>query len=120
MKIQPLNLLSKKIDEFSYFQSINQNVWELDTLNFFKFSLNRGSHPAPTTPEIYFRIAFAFCKPDDIIADLFGGIGSIHLAAMSLGLHSISWDINPSFVQLAQQNLSNIKQFIHNKHKTSH
>jgi DNA modification methylase len=65
----------------------------------------RKGHPAPYPIEIPRRLIRMFSFASDIVVDPFCGTGTTALAAMELGRHSISYEIDPSYVTLAEDRL---------------
>jgi site-specific DNA-methyltransferase (adenine-specific) len=67
-------------------------------------SLKNG-HPAPYPVEIAERLIKLFSFAGDTILDPFGGTGSTAIAALNAGRNSISFDIEPSYVAVAKENI---------------
>jgi DNA modification methylase len=53
-----------------------------------------------------FGLERGFWKPGDVLADCFGGVGTTGLMAAYEGLRSVSVELEPRFVQLAQDNIA--------------
>lgn len=58
----------------------------------------RKEHPAPYPVELAERIIRMFSFASDIVLDPFAGTGSTAVAALNLGRHSKSVDVEPSYV----------------------
>ena len=66
---------------------------------------NKG-HPAPYPVEIPRRLIRMFSFAGDTVLDPFGGTGSTAAAAFETGRHSISLDIEPTYVSMMAERLS--------------
>ncbi len=64
-------------------------------------------HPAPFPVELPQRIIKLFSFVDDIILDPFMGSGTTAIAALSTGRKFVGYEINPDFVQKAEQRIQN-------------
>lgn len=60
----------------------------------------RSSHPAPYPVEIPRRLIRMFSFVGDTVLDPFGGTGSTALAAIETGRHSISVEIDPTYLEI--------------------
>ena len=69
----------------------------------------RSGHPAPYPVEIPRRLIRMFSFVDDTVVDPFAGTGSTALAAMELGRHSYSIEIDPGYVKTAERRLRDSK-----------
>jgi DNA modification methylase len=65
----------------------------------------RNGHPAPYPLEIPRRLIRMFSFVGDTVVDPFLGTGTTALAALELGRHSISYEIDPSYVELTAERL---------------
>lgn len=65
----------------------------------------RNGHPAPYPPALAERLIKLFSFAGDSVLDPFGGTGSTAIAAMIAGRNSISLDIEPTYVQIAKENI---------------
>jgi modification methylase len=65
----------------------------------------RNGHPAPYPPALAERLIKLFSFAGDTILDPFGGIGSTAVAAIAAGRNSISIEIEPSFIEIAERNI---------------
>jgi DNA modification methylase len=66
----------------------------------------RNGHPAPYPPMLAERLIKLFSFAGDTILDPFAGTGSTAVAAIAAGRNSISFDIEPSYVQIAKANIN--------------
>src|SRR5262249_876687 len=67
-------------------------------------SLRKG-HPAPFPTVLAHRLISLFSFAGDTVLDPFAGTGSTAVAAVGAGRNSISVEIEPTYVTLAQQNI---------------
>jgi site-specific DNA-methyltransferase (adenine-specific) len=65
----------------------------------------RSAHPAPFPLEIPRRLIRMFSFVDDVVLDPFAGTGTSSVAAIDLGRHSISVEIDPVYMDLIEQRL---------------
>jgi len=65
----------------------------------------RSNHPAPYPVEIPKRLIEMFSFTGDTVLDPFAGTGTTAIAAMELGRHSMSIDIEPQYVSIATARL---------------
>lgn len=65
----------------------------------------RNGHPAPYPPALAERLIKLFSFAGDTVLDPFGGIGSTAVAAIAAGRNSISIEIEPSFIEIAERNI---------------
>lgn len=71
----------------------------------------RNGHPAPFPVALAERLIKLFSFAGDTILDPFAGTGSTAIAAIKTGRNSISFDIEQSYVKMAQENIGKtIKQ----------
>lgn len=69
----------------------------------------RKNHPAPYPPEIPRRLIRMFSFAGDTVIDPFAGTGTTALAAIETGRHSISIDIEPAYVDVAEARIKSSK-----------
>jgi DNA modification methylase len=69
----------------------------------------RTGHPAPFPVEIPRRLIRMFSFVDDTVVDPFSGTCSTALAAMELGRHSYSVEVDPEYVKTAEKRLRDSK-----------
>src|SRR5439155_21740150 len=65
----------------------------------------RKGHPAPYPVEIPRRLIRMFSFVGDTVVDPFSGTGTTALAALELGRNSISYEIDPGYVDLTDERL---------------
>ena len=65
----------------------------------------RMGHPAPYPPKLAERLIRMFSFAGDTVLDPFCGTGSTANGAIEAGRNSISFDIEPSYVEMAAQNI---------------
>ena len=65
----------------------------------------RNGHPAPYPAALAERLITLFSFAGDTVLDPFAGTGSTAIAAIAAGRHSISLDIEPSYVKMARNNV---------------
>jgi site-specific DNA-methyltransferase (adenine-specific) len=65
----------------------------------------RGGHPAPYPPVLAERLIKLFSFAGDTVLDPFCGSGSTAIAAIASGRHSISIEIEPSYIEIAKRNI---------------
>jgi site-specific DNA-methyltransferase (adenine-specific) len=68
----------------------------------------RCDHPAPFPLELARRLVRMFSFADDIVVDPFAGSGTTALAALECGRHSISVELEPSYIELIEQRLAGL------------
>ncbi|RVI63910.1 site-specific DNA-methyltransferase [Sinorhizobium meliloti] len=65
----------------------------------------KAGHPAPYPPKLAERLIRMFSFAGDTVLDPFGGTGSTAIGAIDAGRNSISFDIEPTYVELAARNI---------------
>lgn len=65
----------------------------------------RTGHPAPYPPKLAERLIRMFSFAGDTVLDPFSGTGSTAIAAIEAGRNSISFDIEPTYVEMAEHNI---------------
>ena len=65
----------------------------------------RRNHPAPYPPEIPRRLIRMFSFAGDTVVDPFAGTGTTALVALETGRHSISVDIEPTYIDATEARL---------------
>jgi len=65
----------------------------------------RTTHPAPYPLEIPKRLIHMFSFAGDTVLDPFGGTGTTMIAAMEAGRSSVSYEIDPSYVEIMRERL---------------
>ncbi len=89
---------SIKADDF---MSLTLDVWDIPPE-----SAVRVRHPAPFPVELPQRLIELYTFEGDLVLDPFLGSGSTVLAALRSGRQGIGYDLDPSYVALAQARLS--------------
>ena len=79
------------------------SVWEIPPA-----SARKVGHPAPFPVELPKRLIELYTYQDDLVLDPFCGAGSACAAAAELGRHYVGYDIEQSYVELAQQWLAEV------------
>jgi DNA modification methylase len=95
------------------FLSWTKSVW-----TFPAESARRIGHPAPFPEELPRRLIELYTFEGDVVLDPFCGAGTTCLAAMKNGRHFVGYEINPDYIQLANERLRNI-HCDENQHKQS-
>lgn len=67
---------------------------------------SRAGHPAPYPVEIASRLIQMFSFRGDTVLDPFAGTGTTALAALELGRSSISYEVEPRYIELIRARLS--------------
>lgn len=65
----------------------------------------RSGHPAPYPPALAERLIRMFSFAGDTVLDPFGGTGSTAVGAIAAGRHSVSLDIEQTYVDMAERNI---------------
>jgi len=86
------------------------NVWRIPGVNW--CSKERTAHPTQKPLKVIERIILASSNKGDLILDPFGGSFTTAVAAENLGRRWISCDINPEYVELGKERLSQIRGVI--------
>ena len=98
------------------FKLYNSSVW---TINFdmqHDIPRNRGNHPAPTSQEIYYRLAILLSNPSDTLYDNFCGSGTLSCVAKMIARHSYNVDVNDNYIQLAKSNCNALVNTYNTRH----
>ena len=77
-----------------------KSVWHFPTV-----SAKKVGHPAPFPEELPHRLIQLYSFEGDVVLDPFCGSGTTCLAAKQSGRHYVGYDLNPEYVELAQQRL---------------
>ena len=77
-----------------------RNVWTITPQPY------AGAHTAPMPLAMAERCIKAGSRPGDLVLDPFGGAGTTALAAQNLGRSSVSIELNPASVALAEERLA--------------
>jgi len=80
--------------------------WTKSIWTFASENATKMGHPAPFPVELPRRLILLYSYPRDVILDPFMGSGTTCLAAKSVGRHFIGIDVDPGYVELARNRLS--------------
>lgn len=83
------------------------DVWEIPTLAGRRFANERVEHPTQKPLALSERLVSQLSNPDGLVVVPFVGSGSECLAAARLGRRFLGSEMNPAYVALAQERLSN-------------
>jgi modification methylase len=86
--------------------------WTKSVWTFPPVSAKSIGHPAPFPEELPNRLIQLYSFKEDIVLDPFCGSGSTCLAALKAQRHYIGYDIEPKYVELAEQRLSHYSKAI--------
>lgn len=98
-KIDPLQKALSMLTKVEM-QSWLRSIW----MDIRGASLRKG-HPAPYPPALAERLIKLFSFAGDTILDPFAGTGSTAVAAVETGRHSMSLDIEPTYIEIARDNI---------------
>lgn len=79
--------------------------WTKSVWTFPAVSAKSIGHPAPFPEELPHRLIQLYTFKGDVVLDPFCGSGTACLAALKDGRHYIGYDIEPSYVKLAEQRI---------------
>ena len=79
--------------------------WTKSVWTFPAVSARRMGHPAPLPEELPHRLIQLYTFKEDIVLDPFCGSGTACLVALKDGRHYIGYDIEPLYVELANQRI---------------
>ena len=82
------------------FVDVTRDVWRIDAE-----SATRVGHPAPFPVELPRRLIDLYTYRDDIVLDPFAGSGTTLVAAARTGRIGVGYDLDPSYVALAERRL---------------
>jgi DNA modification methylase len=82
-----------------------RSVWRIGTVNY------KGDHFAVYPPRLIETPILAGCPENGIVLDPFMGSGTTALVAKRLGRNFIGIDLNPNYVKMAKQRLSQLEAF---------
>ncbi len=66
---------------------------------------SKVGHPAPFPLELPYRLIQLYSFKDEVVLDPFMGSGQTAIAALKAGRHYVGYEINPQYVNLAQQRI---------------
>lgn len=98
-KVEPLQ------KALSMLTKVEMQAWWRSVWTDIRGASTRAGHPAPYPPALAERLIRMFSFAGDTVLDPFGGTGSTAMAAVAAGRHSISLDIEPTYVELARRNI---------------
>ena len=81
------------------------DVWEIPPE-----SASRVGHPAPFPVELPSRLIELYTYRDDLVLDPFLGSGSTAVAALRSDRHYVGYDLDQTYVQLAEQRLADERE----------
>jgi len=73
-----------------------------------KGASTRSGHPAPYPVELAERLIRMFSFAGDTVLDPFAGAGSTTIAAITAGRNSIGNEIEPSYLKIARQRITEV------------
>jgi site-specific DNA-methyltransferase (adenine-specific) len=73
-------------------------------------SARKVGHPAPFPVELPYRLMQLYTFSNDIVLDPFMGSGSTALAAIKSGRHFVGYEIDKSYVELAEKRIETAKE----------
>lgn len=88
--------------DFNEEMSTIPDVWEIAT------SSSKTDHPAPFPEELCRKAIRAGSESGDVILDPFSGSGTTCTAAKSMGRRFVGIDLNPEYVEMAQERLRDV------------
>ncbi|HVX18697.1 MAG TPA: site-specific DNA-methyltransferase [Acidimicrobiales bacterium] len=83
------------------FMALTLDLWEIPPE-----SARRVGHPAPFPVELPEQLISLYTFEDDLVLDPFMGSGSTLVAAAMLGRRYVGYDLDPSYVALAEQRVA--------------
>ena len=86
------------------FMEWTKSVWTMNTE-----SAKKVGHPAPFPVELPYRLVQLYTFKDDLVLDPFMGSGSTAIAALNASRHYIGYEIDPDYVQLAEDRIAPFK-----------
>ncbi len=92
---------------------LDGKTWERYSISVWNFAKTREEatlgHPAMFPLELPRRLIQIYTRRGDLVLDPFLGSGSVVVAAVELGRRGIGFDINPDFISLARERLTQQK-----------
>jgi site-specific DNA-methyltransferase (adenine-specific) len=98
-KVSPL----KKV--LSMLTKTEMQAWWRSIWTDIRGASTRTGHPAPYPPILAERLIRMFSFAGDTVLDPFGGTGSTAIGAMAAGRNSLSVEIEPTYIELAADNM---------------
>lgn len=90
----------------SMLTKVEMQAWFRSFWSDIKGASTRSGHPAPYPVELAERLIRMFSFAGDTVLDPFSGTGSTAIAALRAGRHSISSEIDPSYLAMAGARLA--------------
>lgn len=87
--------------EKEQFMEWTKSVWTMKTE-----SARKVGHPAPFPVELPYRLIQLYTFKDDIVLDPFMGSGSTAIAAQNAGRSYVGYDIDPTYIALAEKRIA--------------
>jgi site-specific DNA-methyltransferase (adenine-specific) len=84
------------------FLELTKSVWTFPAV-----SARRIGHPAPFPEELPRRLIELYTFKGDVVLDPFCGSGTTCLAARNSGRHYVGYEIEPEYVKLAEERITN-------------
>jgi DNA modification methylase len=113
IKHEKLNIIISKEQWIEW----NSSIWFIGLSMESIIPRNRGLHPCPSTPELYYRLMLIFSKPGALVLDPFSGSGTGGVVAKLVKRNFLGLELNKDFVNLSLKNLNHIKN-IYNTYQT--
>jgi site-specific DNA-methyltransferase (adenine-specific) len=89
----------------SMLTKVEMQAWWRSIWTDIRGASTRDGHPAPYPATLAERLIRMFSFAGDTVLDPFGGTGSTAIGALVAGRNSISFDVEPSYVDLAERNI---------------
>lgn len=83
------------------FLEFGKSIWNMITAN-----PKTIGHPAPFPLELPYRLIKLYTYPGDLVLDPFMGSGSTCISAKNTGRHWIGYDIDESYIKLAEERIN--------------
>jgi DNA modification methylase len=83
--------------------------WTKSVWSFPAISAKKVGHPAPFPEELPHRLIQLYTFKGDVVLDPFAGSGTTCLAAAQDGRHYVGYDVNGSYLALAQERLNALR-----------
>jgi site-specific DNA-methyltransferase (adenine-specific) len=104
-----LSVQQRKAEDLPYESTINNDEFLEATLDVWKMpaeSAKRVNHPAPFPVALPERLIRLYTFKDDVVLDPFMGSGTTLVAAAKLGRRFLGFDLDPAYVEIARQRVS--------------
>ncbi len=97
-----------KKDQMHAFGALVSDVWS--DIHRIRHSVRRDEHPCQLPIPLLERIVLMSTDPGDIVFDPFLGTGTTAIAAKTLGRHFVGIDLDPEYVNLANEKLEKVEE----------